>query len=178
MKYSFLFLLALLSCASPKTFERNPASLENAFEQVNKDAIDGTYFKSVETGEPFVISKAKFTSHDQAKSFCKAHKLPMSTMMEIMVFNMATEGKVSYIKIGTTFEFKEGSESGVWLWLPEKKPNADVMMMHDSGETDAQTVSFESLKPKLLQAKIAGLPAVCGKYPEMKMPIPIPHPED
>lgn len=113
--------------------------------------------------KPFVISKAKFSSEEQAKSFCKKNNLKLDANGFDKVLLLAMSGAANLnddIMEAITFKFNE-ENSGIATWTGS---NSQVMIMWDGRGSDSETAKIEDIAKaakKLGAPKAATFSAIC-----------------
>lgn len=160
MKILFIFLLSTQFLYAQEA--------DHKLKQTNLKAQDGAYYSS-KAGASFVISKQKFTSHAEAKSFCTKHLMPMAGEFELLALAMmGINNEEDLMKsIGFKFETPTGKASGIWTWSNEIVEGNDVVIFQDGKGTSTQFVKSAELKPAMEKMKIPGISAMCARMPAM-----------
>lgn len=136
--------------------------------------IEISGFKSIETTQsmmklkfrdqkPFIISKIKFSSEEQAKSFCKGNGLNLDTNGFDKTLLLAMSGAaILDVEIMKAIEFKLNDEnSGIAAWTGS---NNQIRIMWNGRGTDTETVSIGDVTraaQKLGKSDAVKFSAVC-----------------
>ncbi len=107
----------------------------------------------------FIISKARFKSESDARSFCRMHKSALDTDFSVLMMAMSGAADLDrFIEKSITFKFNSNS-SGIWSW--SGKSNNGITMMFDGRGTSTHEVAV--LKLNATVGFEVELPAVCSK---------------
>lgn len=126
--------------------------------------VTGSMIKlSFRSEKPFVISKEKFSSEEQAKVFCKQNGLNLDTKGFEKTLLLAMSGAATLneeIKQAIIFKL-DNDDHGIWAWSGS---SGQVTIMFDGRGTGTVTIPMEeiaSAAQKLGNPQAATINAIC-----------------